>query len=45
MGADWISRLLIDFDAAIDAQDKQALEKMRKAMHEAIDAFEANHVT
>jgi molecular chaperone HscC len=44
-GRYWVSRMLFDFDAAIDAQDKQVLGKMRKAIHEAIDAFEANHVT
>lgn len=42
---DWVTRMLVEFDAGLEAQDKQALEAMRKAMHSALDAFEANHVT
>ncbi|WP_155947374.1 Hsp70 family protein [Pseudorhodobacter ferrugineus] len=44
-GRQWVTQMLVDFDTAIDAQDKQALEAMRKRMHQAIDDFEAHHVT
>lgn len=44
-GRQWVTQMLIDFDATIEGQDKQALDLMRKQMHQAIDAFEANHVT
>lgn len=44
-GRDWVTRMLVDFDAAMDRQDKQALEEMRKSMHNTLNEFEAHHVT
>jgi molecular chaperone HscC len=44
-GRGWVTRMLVDFDAAIERQDKQALETMRKAIHKTLDEFEAHHVT
>jgi molecular chaperone HscC len=41
---DWVTSLLLAFDAAIDAQDKPAIAKLRTELHEALDRFEADHV-
>jgi molecular chaperone HscC len=42
---DWVTGLLLQLDAAIDAQDAAALVTLRRELHEQLDAFEARHVT
>ena len=42
---DWVTDLLLQFDTAIEAQDKAALVPLRRDLHAALDAFEASHVT
>jgi molecular chaperone HscC len=41
---DWVKSLLVAFDAAIDAQDKQAIATLRTELHQALDRFEGDHV-
>jgi molecular chaperone HscC len=41
---DWVARLLVSFDAAIEAQDKLAIAKLRAELHETLDRFEGDHV-
>jgi molecular chaperone HscC len=42
---DWVTGLLLQFDAAIEAQDQAMLATLRAELHDQIDAFEAQHVT
>jgi molecular chaperone HscC len=42
---DWVTSLLLQFDTAVEAQDKPALATLRPQIHAALDAFEAGHVT
>ena len=41
----WVSGLLVQFDAAIDSQDKRTIDTLRDDLHKALDEFEAHHVT
>jgi molecular chaperone HscC len=41
----WVTDMLLTFDAAIDAQDKSALATLRHDLHAQLDTFEAQHVT
>lgn len=41
---DWLSGLLLQMDAAMGAQDKQALAALRSRLHAALDDYEAGHV-
>lgn len=41
----WVAGLLVQFDTAVEAQDKAALAALRPGLHKALDAFEADHVT
>lgn len=40
----WVTGLIIAFDAAVEAQDKPAIAKLRAELHEALDRFEADYV-
>ncbi|WP_435259709.1 Hsp70 family protein [Thioclava sp. FR2] len=40
----WVAGLLVQFDTAVEAQDKHALKALRPDLHKALDAFEAGHV-
>ncbi len=42
---DWVTHLLVQFDTALDAQDKAALATLRTELHKALDEFEAQYVT
>ena len=42
---DWVANLLVQLDAAIDAQDPHALTALRRDLHKALDEFEAHYVT
>ena len=42
---EWVTGLLLQLEAAIDAQDLAALTVLRRDLHAALDAFEASHVT
>lgn len=44
-GRDWVTDLLVEFDTALEAQDKSALTKLRAEFHQALDDFEAHYVT
>ncbi len=41
----WVADLLVQFDAAVDGQDRAAIEAMRTDLHKALDDFEARDVT
>ena len=42
---DWVTHLLVQFDTALDAQDKAALATLRAELHQTLDDFEAQYVT
>jgi len=42
---DWVASLLVQLDAAIEAQDPHALTELRRDLHQALDEFEAHYVT
>jgi molecular chaperone HscC len=42
---DYITGLLLQFDTAIEAQDKTVLATLREGLHKALDEFEAHYVT
>jgi molecular chaperone HscC len=41
---DWAQALLVQFETALEAQDRGALGALRSQIHAALDAFEAGHV-
>lgn len=40
----WVTSLIVAFDAALEEQDLTRIEKLRAELHDALDRFETDHV-
>lgn len=41
---DWVTQLLLAFDAALESQDRAEVARLRGELHQRLDQFEADHV-